>query len=36
VALTGRTQRQGRRGGAGRQSLLTSASSGAGYASRFR
>jgi hypothetical protein len=34
-ALTGRNIQQGRRGGAGRRSLLTSPMGGAGYASRF-
>ncbi len=34
-AVTGRNIQQGRRGGMGRRSLLTSPSGGAGYASRF-
>jgi hypothetical protein len=34
-ALSGRTIRSGRRGGASRRSLFTSMSGGAGYASRF-
>jgi hypothetical protein len=34
-AVTSRNIQQGRRGGMGRRSLLTSPSGGAGYASRF-
>ena len=34
-AISGRNVQAGRRGGAGRRSLFTSMSGGAGYASRF-
>jgi hypothetical protein len=34
-ALSASTERRGRAGGAGRRSLFTSSSGGAGYASRF-
>lgn len=35
VALSARTQRQGKRGGKGRRSLFTSSGGGAGYLQRF-
>lgn len=35
-ALEGRTIREGRSGGSGRRSLMTSAMGASGYASRFR